>query len=319
MSFSDHFYTVNDYYKKRFGAKVYKLSLSAAETCPNRDGACGEGGCIFCSNGGSGEFAASVKDGAAKAIFAQKKLISGKIGSSEKPLFIAYFQSFTGTYAPLDYLEKVFTEAILAEDVAALSVATRPDALPDEAVALLAKLNRIKPVFAELGLQTADDGVAAFLNRCCKSSLYKEKALELRALGIEVIMHMIVGLPRGETGADGTYILEDRECLRRTCDLIAGSGASGVKIQVLSVLKDTVLEKYYDEGKIKTLTLEEYGPLLCDVIGYLPDSVVIHRVTGDPPKDILRAPLWTKDKKKVLNTLSRLMDQNNVVQGSLRR
>lgn len=316
MTFSDHFLTANEYYKGRFGRKVYKLPLAVAETCPNRDGTLGTGGCIFCSNGGSGEFAASAEAGAADAILAEKKLISGKLKRDEDPLYIAYFQSFTSTYARADLLEKRFTEAIMTEDVAALSVATRPDSLPEDTVSLLERLSRIKHVFVEFGLQTADDATASFLNRCCESALYKEKALELKARGIEVIMHMIAGLPRGETDARGIHLAEDTDCLRRTCELVAASGASGVKIQVLSVLSGTVLGDHYDKGKIKTLSLEEYGSLLCDIIGYIPEGVVIHRITGDPPKALLKAPLWTLDKKKVLNYLSRVMDQRGVKQGS---
>ena len=356
MPFSNHFNTAGEYFIKRFGRKVCKLPLALAETCPNRDGTCGTGGCIFCSVGGSGEFAASVKGGVAEAILAAKELISGKLKPGEKPLYVAYFQSFTSTHAPFEILEKCFTEAVLTDDVAAISVATRPDALPPNVIALLGRLNLIKPVFVELGLQTSDDATAGFINRCCGSALYKEKALELRARGIEVIMHMIVGLPCGspaegscggaaaitdgfpaggpcgfpvggtcgfpaggacgETDAEGFFPVESLQQLRATCEFIAAAGATGVKIQVLSVLKNTALENYYDAGKIRALTLEEYGSALCDIIGWLPADVVIHRITGDPPKELIRAPLWTQDKKKVMNYLSLLMDRRGVAQGS---
>lgn len=283
--------TLNEYLKKGFGTKVYKLALSAATTCPNRDGTVGKGGCIFCGEDGSGSFATPVNMSVTEQIETAKGRIKAKTDTEK---FIAYFQSFTSTYAPIDYLERVFFEAISHPQVVVLSIATRPDCLPPEVLDLLARLNRIKPVWVELGLQTIHEETARYIRRGYPLSCYDTAVKNLNKIGVKVITHMIIGLP-----------FETEEMIIETAEYIGKSGAQGIKLQLLHVLKGTDLEKDYSAGKFRCLTLEEYTNILIKCLKVLPQSMVVHRITGDGDKKKLTAPLWSGDKKKVLNYINK--------------
>ena len=285
---------LNEYLRERFGCKVYKLSLSGARTCPNRDGTLGTRGCIFCSEGGSGDFAAGAGLGIRDQIAEARKRVEKKNPGGK---YIAYFQSFTGTYAPLDYLRRIFTEALEEEDVVALSVGTRPDCLGEEVLSLLSELNRRKPVWVELGLQTIHERTTEYIRRGYPLSVYDKAVRDLHREGLEVIVHVILGLP-GETVED----------MAETVRYAADSGADGIKLQLLHVLRGTDLEKEYLEGRVPVMTLEEYIRVLKAVTKEIPETMVVHRLTGDGPKKLLVAPLWTADKKRVLNTIRRELD-----------
>ena len=285
---------LNEYLRERFGCKVYKLSLSGARTCPNRDGTLGTGGCIFCSEGGSGDFATGPDLPVHDQIMEAKKRVERKNPGGK---YIAYFQSFTGTYAPLPYLRRIFTEALEEEDIVALSVGTRPDCLGEEVLTLLSELNRVKPVWVELGLQTIHERTAEYIRRGYPLSVYDKAVRDLHREGLEVIVHVILGLP-GETAED----------MAETVRYVADSGAEGIKLQLLHVLKGTDLEKEYLEGRVPVMTLKEYVDVLKAVTKVIPESMVVHRLTGDGPKKLLIAPLWSADKKHVLNTIRRELD-----------
>lgn len=282
---------LNEYLKKEYGCKVYKLALSAVTTCPNRDGKVGFGGCIFCGEEGSGSFASPVNLSVLEQIETAKAKIKSKTDADK---FISYFQSFTNTYAPVEYLEKVFFEAISHPQVVILSIATRPDCLPDEVLALLERLNKIKPVWVELGLQTIHEKTAQYIRRGYPLSVYDDAVKKLKRIGINVITHMIIGLP-----------FESEKMIIETADYIGRSGADGIKLQLLHVLKGTDLEKEYLAGKFKTLSLERYTEILKKCLAVLPPDMVIHRITGDGDKKKLIAPLWSGDKKKVLNYINK--------------
>ena len=295
------YYSLNRYLQDRFGEKVYKLALDGGFTCPTRDGMLDTRGCIFCS-GGSGDFAVSVGDDAASAIEAAKKVVEGKAGRK----YIAYFQRFTGTYAPPDRLRSLYTQSILHPDVVALSIATRPDCLPDDTVALLSKLNRIKPVWAELGLQTVHETTAEYIRRGYPLSVYDDAVCRLHAAGIMVIVHMILGLP-GETP----------DMMVETARYIGQSGADGIKFQLLHVLKGTDLAEDYCKGRFQVLSLDEYVQILESCVEAIPADMVVHRLTGDGAKRDLIAPLWSADKKHVLNEIKRAFARDRIQQGRL--
>ena len=277
--------TANDYYKEKYGTKVYKLSLDGGFTCPNRDGSVSTGGCIFCSALGGGEFAersANIKEQLEKA----KDRVAGKIKEGK---YIAYFQSFTNTYGPIENLKKLYYEAIAPEDIVGLNIATRPDCLPDDTIRLLAQINAIKPVTVELGLQTANEEVADYINRGYKTQAYREAVARLKNAGLEVITHIIIGLPKDDPVA--------------TTRFAVACGTDGVKFHLLHILKNTRLAKEYEEGRVQALSLEEYAELLKNCISVLPKETVVHRITGDGAKKDLIAPLWSADKKKTLKYL----------------
>lgn len=277
--------------RQRFGCKIYRLALSAEVSCPNRDGTLDTRGCIFCSAGGSGEFAASRE----KPIPEQLREARARVAAKNRGgKYMAYFQSFTNTWAPVPYLESVFQQAIAPEDIVALSIATRPDALGSDVMAMLQRLNRQKPVMVELGLQTIHARTAQWMRRGYPLSVYDEAMWKCRQAGLETVVHVILGLP-GETAAD----------MEETVRYVAASGADGIKLQLLHVLKGTDLEKEYREGRVPVMTLEEYTALLTRLLAVLPEHMVVHRLTGDGPKKLLIAPAWSADKKKVINTLRR--------------
>ncbi len=280
---------LNDHLKKTFGTKVYKIALNGGFTCPNRDGKVGTGGCIFCSAGGSGEFAGSPDKSITEQINEGKARVSKKNKSGK---YIAYFQAYTGTYGPYDRLKALFLEAISHPDIVALSIATRPDCLPDDTIDLLSELNGIKPVWVELGLQTIFEESEKYIRRGYELSVYDDAVSRLRENNIEVITHMIIGLP-GETVSDMV------ETVRYICD----SGATGIKLQLLHVLRGTDLEKEYNAGRVRVLSEDEYIDILKECVKVIPDNVVIHRLTGDGDKRLLIAPLWSADKKHVINRI----------------
>ena len=282
---------LNDYLRKRFGQKVYKIALNGGFTCPNRDGTIGTGGCIFCSEGGSGEFAQPAGTGITAQIEQGKELLSKKIKDGK---YIAYFQAYTGTYADTDRLRSLYMEAINHPDIVVLSVATRPDCLPDDVLDLLEECNRIKPVWVELGLQTIHPETAEYIRRGYPLSVYDEALRKLKSRHIEVITHLILGLP-GESSSDML------SSVKYVCD----AGTDGIKLQLLHILKNTDLEKEYQSGSIRVLTEDEYIRLLKECLEIIPENVVIHRLTGDGDKRILLAPMWSADKKHVWNRIQR--------------
>lgn len=283
--------SLNDYLKKEYGTKVYKLALSAVSTCPNRDGTVGNRGCIFCDATGSGSFAEPICESVTEQIERAKLRLKAKTQADK---FIAYFQSFTNTYAPMDYLEKVFFEAISHPQVVVLSIATRPDCLPPAVLILLERLNKIKPVWVELGLQTIHQKTSDYIRRGYPLSTYDTAVKNLNKIGVKVITHMIIGLPH-----------ETPEMMVDTADYIAKSGAWGIKLQLLHVLRGTELEKEYKNKKFECLTLEEYTKILKRCLAVLPPEMAVHRITGDGDKKKLIAPLWSADKKRVLNYINK--------------
>ena len=282
--------TLNDHYREKFGCKVYKLSIDAGFTCPNRDGTCGTGGCIFCSGAGSGEFAEQGRDVALQLEKARSRVRS----KNRDGKYIAYFQAFTNTYAPVEHLRELYTRALEGEDIVGLAIGTRPDCLGEDVIALLAELNRIKPVSVELGLQTTCPESVDYIRRGYDNSVYFDGVRRLKAAGLEVVTHIILGLP-GETP----------EMAAQTTAAAVGAGTDGVKFHLLHVLSGTDLAKAYEAGAFSCLTMEEYLLWLKACLAKVPENVVVHRITGDGAKRDLIAPLWSADKKKVLNFLNR--------------
>ena len=284
--------TLSEHYRSRFGCKVYKLSIDGGFTCPNRDGTCGSRGCVFCSGEGSGEFAEKGSSIAAQLENAKAR-VSAKIRDGK---YIAYFQSFTGTYAPVDILRRKYREAIAPEDILGLAIGTRPDCLGDEVISLLAELNREKPVSVELGLQTVHEETVRYIRRGYDTEVYFDAVRRLKAAGIEVVTHIILGLP-GET----------MEMAAESTRQAVLAGTDGVKFHLLHVLRGTDLAKDYESGKFACLTMEEYGLWLRACIAQLSPETVVHRITGDGAKKDLIAPLWSADKKRVLNYLNSIL------------
>ncbi|MDE5864848.1 MAG: TIGR01212 family radical SAM protein [Lachnospiraceae bacterium] len=285
------YYSLNRYLQDTFGQKIYKISLDGGFTCPNRDGTLDTRGCIFCSQAGSGEFAQSRKDSIGKQIEKGKELLKDKIQNGK---YIAYFQAFTNTYAPVERLRILYEEAISHPDIAVLSIATRPDCLSEEVLLLLQEMNEKKPVWVELGLQTIHESTAEYIRRGYPLSVYDEAVENLKKIGVQVIVHVILGLP-GETFGQ----------MKETVSYVAKSGGDGIKLQLLHVIKGTDLEKEYRAGRFHTLEMEEYVNLVADCIALLPPDMVIHRLTGDGDRRSLVAPLWSLDKKRVLNAINK--------------
>ena len=284
--------TLNEYCQQEFGEKLYKLSLNGGMTCPNRDGTLDTRGCIFCSAGGSGDFAPDPRLSIPEQIEEAKARVAQKYRGRR---YIAYFQAYTNTYAPVERLRALFIPVMEREDVAVLSVATRPDCLPEEVLDLLGELNRRKPVWVELGLQTIHPATAAYLRRGYDLACYDRAVAELTARGIHVVTHVILHLP-GET----------REQMLETVRYV-GRRSDGIKLQLLHVLEGTDLAEEYRAGRVQLPTLEEYVDLVRDCVALLPPDTVVHRMTGDGPKRILIAPRWSGDKKRVLNALNRAL------------
>ena len=293
------YYSLNEYLKETFGDKVYKLALDIGCTCPNRDGTLETRGCIFCHNGSS-HFAETGID-----LNTQIENAKNRVKSKTKTeKFIAYFQSFTNTYGDIDYLEKQFRTAIERDDIVALSIGTRPDCLPPEILEMLENLNKIKPVWIELGLQTSNEKTAEYIRRYYPNSTYENAVKELKNRGITIITHIIIGLPN-----------ETKEDILNTVDFSVKCGTDGVKLQLLHILKDTDLYEDYKLGKVKVLSFEEYIDILFSCIEKIPKNIVIHRITGDAPKKYLIEPKWSADKKMVLNTINKELEKRDIMQG----
>ena len=285
--------TLSQHYKETFGCKVYKLSLDGGFSCPNRDGTLGHGGCIFCT--GSGEFA----EGGPDPIEVQLERAKERVRSKNKDgKYMAYFQAFTNTYAPVEHLRSLYYEAIAPEDIVGLSIGTRPDCLGSDVVALLEEINRIKPVSVELGLQTIQEETARYIRRGYGADVYYDAVRRLKAAGIDVVTHIILGLP-GET----------EEMMVATTRAAVAAGTDGVKFHLLHVLRGTDLAEEYAAGKFTCMTLEEYGAILKKCVDILPEDIVVHRITGDGAKKDLIAPLWSADKKRVLNYLHKILNE----------
>ena len=282
---------LSDHYRKKFGCKVYKLSIDAGFTCPNRDGTCGTGGCIFCSGRGSGEFAES-----GGTVTDQLNRAKSRVAAKNKDgNYMAYFQAFTNTYAPVEKLRELYLEAMAPEDIVGIAIGTRPDCLGDDVTQLLKELNSIKPVSVELGLQTIHASSVSYIRRGYGNQVYFDAVRRLKDAGLEVVTHIILGLP-GETA----------DMAAATTAAAVKAGTDGVKFHLLHVMRGTDLEKDYRAGKFDCLTLEEYGLWLKACLTQVPETVVVHRITGDGAKRDLVAPLWSGDKKRVLNYLNKL-------------
>lgn len=295
------YYSLDYYLKETYGKKLYKLSLNGGMTCPNRDGTLDTRGCIFCSRGGSGDFAANPNFSVTEQINEAKAQVKDKHKSSS---YIAYFQAYTNTYAPVERLRALFFEAITHPDIRILSIATRPDCLSSEILDLLEELNRIKPVWIELGLQTMHPETAAFIRRGYELPVFEDAVLALRSRGIDVIVHTIIGLP-GETP----------QMLLQTIHYLDQLDIQGIKLQLLHILKDTDLADYYKEHPFSVLSMEEYFALLGTCICHLRPDIVIHRLTGDGPKPLLIAPLWSAHKRYVLNQMQAYFKTHDIWQG----
>lgn len=286
----------NKYLKDKFGQKVYKISLDGGFTCPNRDGKTGTRGCIFCSKGGSGDFAESREMSITEQIEGGKKKVEKKIKSGK---YIAYFQAFTNTYAPVEMLRQKYEEAINHPDIVALSIATRPDCLGDDVLKLLDEMNKIKPVFVELGLQTIHQKSAKYIRRGYDLSVYDKAVRDLKKIGVNVVVHVILGLPN-----------ESENDMLETVKYVCESGANGIKLQLLHVIDGTDLAKDYEKGLFKTLEFDEYVNLIVKCVKIIPKDIVIHRLTGDGAKKDLIAPLWSADKKRVLNAINKALRES---------
>ncbi len=323
------YHSLNDEMKRRFGTKVYKIALDGGMTCPNRDGTLGTRGCIFCSAGGSGDFAVPLVPAKASGMFPSAgslpdtppfgslspadsihrqidlaaSRICRKLGSSPKA-YIAYFQSYTNTYAPVPYLRALFSAALSHPDVKILSVATRPDCLSEKILDLCAELNQDKPVWLELGLQTIHEPTARYIRRGYPLSCFEDALKGLRRRNLETIVHVILGLPG-----------ESREQMLQTVEYLARQDIQGIKLQLLHILKGTDLASEYRQHPFPVLSMEEYIDLVIDCIALLPPGLTIHRVTGDGPKNLLLAPLWSSNKPKVLNTMARRFRERGITQG----
>ncbi len=295
------YFSLNEYCKQTFGEKVYRLSLNGGMSCPNRDGFLGYGGCTFCSEGGSGDFAADYNVSILTQIEEAKSRIQNKTDCNK---FIAYFQAFTNTYAPIDHLRRIFTEAITHPEIVALSIGTRSDCLSDEVLDLLQELSLKKPIWIELGLQTIHSQTHEKLNTHSSLTVYDDAVNRLHSRGIPVITHIILGLP-GET----------REMMLETVSHVAHSPISGIKLQLLHILKNTQLANEYEKSPFPLFDLEEYCDFIIDCLEILPSTMTIHRITGDGPRQLLIAPLWSTDKKRVLNTIQKRMKERSTWQG----
>lgn len=328
------YYGANEFFKTTFGEKVYKLALEGGYTCPNRDGTVGIGGCAFCDGAGSGFFAEGRGDnlsgnaecgvctacesanaecvghGACESVNSASfslqleraiSRVRKKFGGQK---FIAYFQSFTATHAPIEYIKELIRPALENPSVCALSIGTRPDCLPLEVLNVLKQAAQKKPLFIELGLQTSNEKTAKKINRCYKNCVYEQAVLNLHKIGANVITHVILGLP-------GESVEDMLNTVKYACRF-----TDGIKLQLLHVIKNTPLAESYARGEFTALSLEEYADILCKALAVIPKNVVIHRLTGDAPKVNLIAPLWSGDKKRTLNYINSEIEKRGVFQGS---
>lgn len=304
-----HFYSADEYFKETFGKKMFRLSLASGTTCPNRDGTAGYGGCTFCSAKGSGDFAEQRRATVSEQIEAAKNQVKNKLPKNGAPYgYLAYFQSFTGTYAPVEYLRSLFTEALQHPDIEGLFIGTRPDCLPEPVLELLTGLSKEKPVYVELGLQTSKEESVKYINRCYDNSVFEDAVHRLHACGIPVIVHCILGLPY-ETLAD----------MQNTIDYVCALPVHGIKLQLLHILTGTRLATDYEtfarEQAFFCMDRTAYIHTVCTLISRIPSHIVIYRLTGDGPRNLLMAPLWSTDKKRIQNDLRKELKERNIIQG----
>lgn len=297
------YYSFDAMLKERFGEKVYKVALDGGMSCPNRDGTLDTRGCIFCSTGGSGDFAGSRDLSISRQIETQKEKLLAKRSVNK---FIAYFQAYTNTYAPVAYLESIFTEAAADPDVAALSIGTRPDCLGDDVLDLLSALNKEKPIWIELGLQTVHEDSARYIRRGYDLNCFETAVSNLQKRNLEVITHIILGLP-GETQAD----------MIQTIQYLNHIPIQGIKLHLLHILQGTDLASEYENRKFSVLSFDDYLEILISCLEHLSPEIVIHRLTGDGPKNLLIAPEWSSAKRTVLNELHHRMKLLHTWQGRL--
>lgn len=295
------YYSLDSYIKETYGEKLYKISLDGGMTCPNRDGSIGYRGCIFCSAGGSGDYAANRRLSIKEQLFQGKELVSKKYTGSS---YIAYFQAYTNTYAPVAYLEHIFMEAIQDPEVKILSIATRPDCLSPEVLDLISRLNQIKPVWVELGLQTIHQDSAVFIRRGYALDVFEKAVYDLKQIGITIIVHTILYLPN-----------ETEDQMLETVNYLNDLPIDGIKLQLLHVLEGTDLADMYKREPFHLPSLEEYLKLLGKLLAHLRPDMVIHRLTGDGPKSLLIAPLWTGNKRVVLNSIQKYLKDADIWQG----
>ena len=294
---------LNDFLKEKFNEKIYKVSLDGGFTCPNRDGKVSRGGCIFCSENGSGDFTATKLKSIHAQIEEQIDLVSKKYKGDK---YIAYFQNFTNTYAEVSYLRKIFEEALSHEKIVGLAIATRPDCLEDDVLELLAELNKKTFLWVELGLQTLNDDVAKYFNRAYETEIYKEASEKLNRLSIKFVTHIIIGLPK-----------EENDDYLKTAIFAQNCGTWGIKLHLMYVVKNTPLEKLYLNGDLKVNTKEEYVEKVVNVLENISSEIVVHRLTGDGDRETLVAPLWSIKKIDVLNSIHKELKRRNTYQGKL--
>ena len=294
---------LNDFLKEKFNEKIYKVSLDGGFTCPNRDGKVSRGGCIFCSENGSGDFTATKLKSIHAQIEEQIDLVSKKYKGDK---YIAYFQNFTNTYAEVSYLRKIYEEALSHEKIVGLAIATRPDCLEDDVLELLAELNKKTFLWVELGLQTLNDDVAKYFNRAYETEIYKEASEKLNRLNIKFVTHIIIGLPK-----------EEEDDYLKTTIFAQNCGTWGIKLHLMYVVKNTPLEKLYLNGDLKVNTKEEYVEKVINVLENISSEIVVHRLTGDGDRETLVAPLWSIKKIDVLNSIHKELKRRNTYQGKL--
>ena len=295
------YHSLNYFLRNKFGEKVYKISLDGGFSCPNRDGTISKGGCLFCSERGSGDFAGDRDFSIGKQFIDIKDMMSKKWKDGK---YIAYFQAYTNTYAPVEELKKKYNEAISQEGVVALAIATRPDCLQEEVLDLLEEINKDLYVWIELGLQTVNDESARKINRGYKLEVFEDAIARLKKRNIDFVVHSILGLPG-----------EDKEDMLKTIDYIAHSGAKGIKFHLLHLMKGTPLVKLYERGELEFLSQDDYIELICKGIAMLPEDMVVHRLTGDAPRDLLIGPMWSLKKWEVLNSIVKALEENGYYQG----
>ena len=304
-----YFYSADEYLKETFGKKIFRLSLEGGKTCPNRDGSVGYGGCVFCSASGSGDFAAPRTGSVSEQIETAKAQVKNKLPKNGALYgYVAYFQSFTATYAPVDYLEPLFTEALMHPDIEGLFLGTRPDCLPEPVLELLSRLSMTKPVYVELGLQTAKEESVRYINRCYDNSVFEDAVHKLHARNLPVIVHCILGLP-----------YETPDDMQRTIDYVCSLPVHGIKLQLLHILKGTRLANDYEalcnNQAFACMERTAYIDTLLTLIPRIPAHIVLYRLTGDGPRKLLLAPLWSTDKKRIQNDLQKALKEKNIIQG----
>ncbi|MDY4079972.1 MAG: TIGR01212 family radical SAM protein [Clostridium sp.] len=295
------YHSLNYFLRNKFGEKVFKISLDGGFSCPNRDGTISRGGCVFCSEKGSGDFAGN------RCVTIHKQFEDIKIMMNKKwknGKYIAYFQAYTNTYAPVEVLREKYYEALKEEGVVALAIATRPDCLPEEVLDLLEEINKKFYVWVELGLQTVNDDIALKINRGYKLEVFEDAIKRLKKRNIDFVVHSILGLPG-----------EDKTDMLKTIDYIAHSGAKGIKFHLLHLMKDTPMVKLYENGELKFLSQEDYIDLICKGIAMLPQDMVVHRLTGDAPRNLLIGPMWSLKKWEILNAIDKALEENDIYQG----